>query len=386
VFGPYYDGNAIALARVIGSKVMPDSVRARHILIATGDPQTGQPIMADSTGKKRIDSIQQAIAGGGSSFETMVAQYSDDQGSKEKFGDLGYFPGGQMVKEFNDFCFEGKTGDKGVVKTQYGYHYIEILDQKNFEQAYKIAYLSKNIEASKETDDAASAAATQFASASRTAKAFDDNVIKQNLNKRLAETVKEMDYQIPGIGASRSFVKWVFDNKTGTVSDPLSVGDQYVVALVTGEKEKGLQSATAARILVEPILRNKEKAKQLVQKFGKYTSIDEAAKNTAQQVQQADSIRLADNFKPAFGNEPILIGAAFNKAYQSKVSSPLAGNTGVYAVVVKNNSSTASTETASVEDQRKAAIMQMKQRMSYGWMQALKESAKIEDQRLKAGY
>lgn len=385
VFGPYYDGNAIALARVIGSKVLPDSVRARHILIATGDPQTGQPVLADSTAKNRIDSIRQAIASGGSSFETMVAQYSDDQGSKEKFGDLGYFPNGQMVKEFNDFCFEGKTGDKGVVKTQFGYHYIEIQDQKNFEQAYKIAYLSKNIEASKETDDAASAAATQFASASRTAKAFDENIIKQNLNKRLAETVKEMDYQIPGLGASRSFVKWVFENKTGTVSDPLSVGDQYVVALVTGEKEKGLQSALAARILVEPILRNKEKAKQLVQRFGKYTSIDEAAKNTAQQVQQADSIRLSDNFKPAFGNEPILIGAALNKAYQSKVSSPLSGNTGVYALVVKNNSSVPA-ETASVEEQRKAAIMQMKQMMSYGWMQALKESAKIEDQRLKAGY
>lgn len=385
VYGPYFDGNSIALARVIDSKVLPDSVRARHILIATQDPQTGQQILPDSVAKKRIDSIQQAIASGGASFETMVAQYSDDEGSKVQFGDLGYFPNGQMVKEFNDFCFEGKTGDKGVVKTQYGYHYIEVTDQKNFEQAYKIAYLSKNIEPSKETDDAASGAATQFASASRTAKAFDDNIAKQKLNKRLAETVKEMDYQIPGLGASRAFVKWIFNNKVGSVSEPMTVGDQYVVALITGEKEKGVQSAAAARIMVEPILRNKEKAKQLVKKFGTYASIDDAAKNTAQQVQTVDSVRFSDNFKSAFGNEPIVIGASFNKAYQSKVSPPLSGNTGVYAIVVRNIS-TAAAENTSVEEQRKAAMMQMQQMMSFGWMQALKESAKIEDQRLKAGY
>ncbi|MBX3256580.1 MAG: peptidylprolyl isomerase [Chitinophagaceae bacterium] len=385
VYGPYYDGNSIALARVIGTKVLPDSVRARHILIATMDPQSGQPTMADSTAKNRIDSIQQAIAKGSASFETLVVQYSDDQGSKERFGDLGYFPNGQMVKEFNDFCFEGKTGDKGVVKTQYGYHYIEIQDQKNFEQAYKIAYLSKNIEASKETDDAASSAATQFASASRTAKTFDENILKEKLNKRLAETVREMDYQIPGLGASRAFVKWVFNNKAGTVSEPISVGDQYVVALITGEKAKGLQSAATARLMVEPILRNKEKAKQLAQKLGKFSSIDEAAKNVAQEVQQVDSIRLSDNFKPGFGNEPILIGAAFNKEYQSKVSAPLTGNSGVYAMVIKNSSSLPGGD-ASVEDQRSATMMQMKQMMSFGWMQALKEAAKIDDFRLKAGY
>lgn len=194
-----------------------------------------------------------------------------------------------------------------------------------------------------------------------------------------------MDYQIPGLGASRAFVKWIFNNKVGSVSEPMTVGDQYVVALITGEKEKGVQSAAAARIMVEPILRNKEKAKQLVKKFGTYASIDDAAKNTAQQVQTVDSVRFSDNFKPAFGNEPIVIGASFNKAYQSKVSPPLSGNTGVYAIVVRNIS-TAAAENTSVEEQRKAAMMQMQQMMSFGWMQALKESAKIEDQRLKAGY
>ena len=68
---------------------------------------------------------------------------SDDPGSKEKGGDLGYFTADKMVKEFSDFSFNGKTGEKKVIKTQFGYHYVEILDQKSFEPAYKIAYIQQ---------------------------------------------------------------------------------------------------------------------------------------------------------------------------------------------------------------------------------------------------
>ncbi|MFT3703593.1 MAG: SurA N-terminal domain-containing protein [Agriterribacter sp.] len=384
VYGPYYDASSITIARMIGSKTLPDSVKARHILIATLDPQSGQPTIEDSVAKQRIDSIQKAIAGG-ASFEQLVVKYSDDESSKIKLGDLGYFAGGQMVKAFNDFCFEGKTGDKGVVKTEYGYHYIEIEDQKNFEQAFKIAYLAKPIEASKETDDAASALANQFASASRTEKEFDDNAAKQKINKRIADNIKEMDYQIPALGTSRALVKWLFTNKTGTVSDPQTIGDQYVVAIITGEKEEGTQSASTARVTVEPILRNKKKAELLSQKFGKFASLDEAAKNAGVQVMQGDSIRFSENFKQGIGNELILIGAAFNKGYQGKVSPVLHGSTGVYAVSVKNIGALPN-DAANIEEQRKGTVMQMKQRIGYGLMQALRDAATVKDKRLDAGF
>ncbi len=384
IFGPYYDASSITIAKMIDTKVLPDSVKARHILIATVDPQTGQPTIADSVAKNRIDSIQKAIAGG-ASFEQLAVKYSDDEGSKLRLGDLGYFPNGQMVKAFNDFCFEGKTGDKGVVKTEYGYHYIEIEDQKNFEQAYKIAYLAKEIEPSEETENAASAKATQFASSSRTEKAFDATVAKEKLNKRIADNIKEMDYQVTGLGASRALVKWVYANKAGTVSDPLSVGDQYVVAVITGENKEGLQSAATARVTAEPVLRNKKKAGILAEKFGKYSTIDDAAKNAGQTVQQLDSLRFSDNFKPGLGNESIVIGAAFNKAYQSKASPVLSGNNGAYVVAV-NSIGAVPNDAANVEEQRKSATMQMKQTMGYGLMQALKDAAKIKDSRLEAGY
>ncbi|MCC6286751.1 MAG: peptidylprolyl isomerase [Chitinophagaceae bacterium] len=384
VYGPYFDASTIVIARMIGSKVLPDSVKARHILIGTIDPQTQQPSRTDSVAKALADSIKNAISAG-ASFAELAAKYSDDPGSKDKGGEYNFFPNGQMVKEFNDFCFEGKVGDRGVVKTQFGYHVIEIQDQKNFETAYKIAYLAKAIEPSKETDDVASAAATKFASESRTEKAFDDAVAKNKFNKRIADNVKEMDYQVAGLPASRSFVKWIYESKPGTVSDPISVGDQYVVAVITGEKQAGVQSAATAKLVVEPILRNRKKAEILRQKFGKYATIDDAAKNAGQQVQVADSIRFSDNFKPGFGNELIVIGAAFNKAYQENPSQPLTGTTGVYVVKVKSIGALPN-DAANVEEQRKAALMQMKQTMGYGLMDALKGAAKIEDTRLKAGF
>jgi len=131
IFGPYQDAGNYTVAKLIDVKTLPDSVHARHILVATVDPRSGQPIMEDSLAKKKIDSIKNLIDKG-ARFDSLAAKLSDDQGSKEKGGDLGYFAGGRMVKEFDDYCFAGKTGDKKIVKTQFGYHYIEIPGPEKF--------------------------------------------------------------------------------------------------------------------------------------------------------------------------------------------------------------------------------------------------------------
>src|SRR5580693_7274486 len=106
-----------------------------------------------------------------------------------------------MVKEFCAFCFNGKKGETKIVKSQFGYHYIEILDQKNFEPSYKVAYLSKKIETSPETDQAASGLANQFAGNSRDQKSFDADVQKDNLRKLLAPDIQPTEYNIPGLGS-----------------------------------------------------------------------------------------------------------------------------------------------------------------------------------------
>ena len=65
----------------------------------------------------------------GKSFEELAKQYSEDTGSKEKGGDLGFFGPGKMVKEFEEATQKLKKGEVSEpVKTQFGYHIIKVTD------------------------------------------------------------------------------------------------------------------------------------------------------------------------------------------------------------------------------------------------------------------
>ncbi|HVM87416.1 MAG TPA: SurA N-terminal domain-containing protein [Puia sp.] len=384
VFGPYLDATDYVLAKKIDEKIMPDSVRARHILIATIDPKTGEALLEDSIAKKKIDSIKNLIDNG-ANFEALASKLSDDEGSKVKGGDLGYFTSGTMVKEFNDFCFDGKKGDKKIVRTQLGYHYIEITDQKNFEPAYKIAYMAKKIEASSATDDAASGLANQFAGESRNANAFDNNVKKNNYQKLIASDIQPTANTIPGLGANRQLVKWVYDDKTnvGDVSEPYSVGDKYVVAMLTEINKEGTMLPAKARLSVEPILRNQKKSELIIKKIGNVNSLDAAANATGQPVLKADSISFSSPFIANVGQEPKVIGASFDKQLQGKpASQPIPGNGGVFVIKVENVSAKSNTG-ANADELRKNQEQQEARLISYRAIDALKKTAKIKDNRSK---
>ncbi|MBK5273068.1 MAG: SurA N-terminal domain-containing protein, partial [Bacteroidia bacterium] len=170
VYGPYLDAGSYVLAKVEAVRQIPDTVKIRHILIATvqRDQQTGQvtPVRDTVEAKKIADSVQTLIRNG-ANFDSVCAQLSEDPGSKESGGVYDNIPSGQMVSEFNDFIFVNPPGTKGIVKTEFGYHYIEILSQRGITTGYRIAYLPQQIFASDETDKSASNAANEFAGDSR---------------------------------------------------------------------------------------------------------------------------------------------------------------------------------------------------------------------------
>lgn len=386
VYGPYLDASSYVVARMIDEKVMPDSAKVRHILIQTHNPQTGQVILDDSTAKKRIDSIFLAIKGG-ANFDSLALRFSDDAGSKEKGGVYDYFPQGQMVKAFNEFAFEKPVGSRDVVKTEFGYHLIEVLGQKGQEPHYKIAYLSKSIVPSAETDAAAANAANQFAGESKDLKAFNANYDKtlktKGINKLLAQDIRPMDYQVTGVGASRQFVKAIFEADKGDVIQPERVGDNYVVAVVTDVNEAGVQSVSRARSTVEPILRNQKKAAQIKQRLGNVTTLETAATVLGQPIQTADSLHFAGP-NNALGFESKVIGAVFNPANKGKVvPEAIEGQSGVFVVRV-NNINTAPVGNANVDEQRRMMVMQARQAMMYrSPIEALKQDATIKDNRAK---
>ena len=376
-YGPYVDGKNYTIAKVIGVKQWPDSASVRHILITTAG-QNGQLVRDDSAAKKLIDSIRFAIAGG-ASFDAMVLKYSEDAGSKEKGGKYEMFPQAQMVGPFNDFSFDNSVGTKGVVKTDFGYHYIEVLKQTPRSPAYKIAYLSKAILPSSETIGAASAAAAAFATASKDIKSFNQEAVKLNKQTFPAVGIKSMDYEIPGLGESRSLVRWVYENDLNSVSEPTEIGDSYFVAIITGEEKAGLASVASAKPQVEGILRDQKKATQIKQSF-KGNTMEAIAASAKTIVQPADSINFNYSLIPGIGNEPKLVGAAFNKAFLNKPSAPIAGNAGVFVISVKSQGAKAATQDlVSFESD----LLNRTRSVIYRTNIALKKVAKIKDNRMK---
>lgn len=106
----------------------PAQIRASHILIKTGEGVTEQQALA------KINDIRKQAEKG--DFAKLAKQYSEDGGSKEKGGDLGYFSKGRMVPEFEAAAEKLAPGELSApVKSQFGYHLIKVVDKKAETQA-----------------------------------------------------------------------------------------------------------------------------------------------------------------------------------------------------------------------------------------------------------
>lgn len=383
VYGPYVEGENYILARVVSTTNMPDSVKARHILIPVNDPQTGAAINADSTAKRIADSVFTAVKAG-ADFAALAAKYSSD-GSKDKGGDLGYFPYGQMVPEFNEFSFTKPIGEKGLVQTQFGYHIIEVTGQKEMKPAYKIAYMAKPIVASMETLNAASAKATK-ASAEKNGEALSKYAAANGLKMvQNPAVIKENDYAVGALQEARQLVRWAFDAKKGAVSEPFPMGDQVIVATVENIYKEGVQDAATARSGAESIIRKQKKAEIIKAKLGATPTLESAAAAYNKPLMQAgadSSITFNAQLINNLGMEQKVIGASFNKDYQAKPSPAIEGTNGVYVIKVINIS-TKPADTPEVAEQVAATKLSAIRNQTSNWFEGLKKQSEIKDNRSK---
>ena len=105
---------------------VPNRVHAEHILLMTVGKTDAE---IEEIHQKAEDVLKQAKKG--TNFEDLAKKYSEDPGSKDKGGDLGWITQGQTVPEFEKTAFgleKGKISD--LVKTQYGFHIIKVLDKE----------------------------------------------------------------------------------------------------------------------------------------------------------------------------------------------------------------------------------------------------------------
>src|SRR3954447_21164868 len=101
----------------------PEQVRASHILLKTEGKD-------DAAVKARAEALLKQVKAG-ADFAELAKKNSEDEASAKQGGDLDYFGHGRMVKEFEDVAFTIAPGSvSDLVKTQFGYHIIKVVDKK----------------------------------------------------------------------------------------------------------------------------------------------------------------------------------------------------------------------------------------------------------------
>lgn len=377
VVGPYFAEKSYKLAKVLDKKSMPDSVKASHILVAVNQQRN------EDAAKIIIDSIEAAVKSG-VPFEQLAAARSDDQSNAQKGGDLGYFGQGQMVPEFNDACFNGKTGDLKIVKTSYGYHLLKVTDQKDFKPAVKLAVISRGLQASDATIQAVYAKATEFKAKATDAKTFGDAAKKMSKDKRVASNVTRTQQNIAGLGNAREMSRWMFDAKIGDVSGVINLSDKCIVANLVSRQDKGsLPSVEELRPQLEGYLKREKKAQMLIDRAKGKTSLQDIAALAGAEVKNADTVLFIGSANDAFGYEPKVTGAAFNKNLVNKLSPGIPGEQGVFFITVKsiNESPMAALDPMMMQMERSQQTQSMAGQIQNTIPQVLKKKAKITDNR-----
>jgi peptidyl-prolyl cis-trans isomerase D len=382
VYGPYLENGSYKLARLLDASDRPDSVHARHILISPKQTLTMEQV------KEKADSLVKLIKSG-LPFQIIAMSNSDDQGSAQVGGDLGWIKEGQMVVPFNNACFTTKKGILTTVETNFGIHIIEVLDQSKKVRKYEVGIIDRKILPSSITNQKVYAEASRFAGSIETYDKFTKAVADSNLNKRVANNITPQQKTLPGLDKPRLLIMSLFQAETGKIvldvnqQAVFEIGDKYVVAYCTKVNEEGIAPETDVKNDIRYSVLKDKKADLISAQFNTYKAggktLEEIASTTALKVSEATQVNFRSYSVPGAGVEPALVGAA-SIAEQNVVSGPIKGNNGVYIINV-NNVTTATSEDAKLLKERLMATFQM--RGTYEAYEALKKNANVIDKRYK---
>lgn len=377
IVGPYMENNNYRLAKLSAVKMMPDSVKARHILIK---PEGAVTI---EKAKAQIDSLKKLIQSKAAKFDDLARTSSQDPGSATKGGDLGWFREGMMVPPFNDACFNGNKGELQVVETQFGVHLIEVMDKGAESKKIQIGYIDMAIQPSSRTLQGVYAKASEFSGKNNSKEKFEKAVKEQNLMKREAQYIKELDRNVNGIDNSREIVRWVYEAQKGEVSKVFELDNKYVVAMLISIKEKGVLPLEEVRTQVETEAKKQKKADQFIAKL-------ENAKTGAKELSEVStkSGLALENISNVTFSSPSLMGqpepsvvGRLTTSGPSKLIGPLKGDGGVYLLQIDQKvEAKPLTDVKSVIGQLQPSLSS---RVDYAVFEALKDIADIQDNRAR---
>ena len=384
--GPYSMNEKMYISKVIG--FTPSKLKARHLLIATNG-STDTKVLAAK--RKTADSLLKVI--NKTNFEALVLKYSDDPGSKDKGGLYENFLEGEMVKEFGGFCANNPVGKIAVVKTDFGFHIIEIMEKGNSKFPV-LTTIERTFGASEETasnkDDEINnllykldQKISKVEDPIKKINLFDTIVRKANYFVRplVFEDNNPKVYGLTSEMAEDKVLELAYgeDVTVGTlISYPIKDKNKYVIAIVTAIKEVGEPLYEQVRDQMEKEILIEKKAKRLMNKMSKTKNLAVLARNGKTIVSDAQIIF----GNPSIGNsgfEPEIVGALFSAIKDGQTTIPLKGKMGIYVVKVTKTTKAPITNSYQAEhDQLLNAAMNVMQNETLG---ALRKKAEVVDNR-----
>jgi peptidyl-prolyl cis-trans isomerase D len=385
IVGPYYSGENVFVSKVIG--FTPAKLSARHILIAADKSKDAKQIESK---KKTADSLVKLI--NKDNFASFVEKFSEDPGSKTNGGKYENFLEGEMVKEFSDFVASQPIGKIGVVKTDFGFHIIEVLDRST-DKLPLLVSVSQPFKASEATISSKESEVTQILyKLDRKISKEQDPLKKVSLFDTIVTQAKKFPrpiqiednspkvYGFTTSIASDKILELAYgpNVEVGTLTSyPIKDKDKYIIAMVSSIKEEGEPKFEDVKAQMEKDLIDDKKAKRLINQMAKIKSLEKLAKARNTAVMTADVTFGTPQINNA-GYEPEIIGALFSAIKDKKRTLPLKGKNGVYVIVI-NKTTKASTANTTVE--RDQLLNAVKGSVQSQALSALRKKADVVDNR-----
>jgi peptidyl-prolyl cis-trans isomerase D len=209
---------------------VPQQAKSRHILIQLA---AGSDAKTDAAAKAKAEDVLKQLRAGGD-WNALAKKYSDDPGSKDSGGELGFAQPGRMVPEFDKAIFNQKIGDIAIVKSQFGYHVVQV-EERQTAHAQSLSEVAPTIAATLARESSSQAQENY-------ARNLTSEAIKNGLEKTAAahhlEVVTtppvEKSGVIPSLPSSSAILTKAFESKQGDPPQYAPTGEGYAVFQVTG--------------------------------------------------------------------------------------------------------------------------------------------------------
>lgn len=382
VFGPYLDGSSYKIARVEDSRMIPDSVFIKEILIP----------VATQEDLNVADSITKLLQGGASWTETAL-KYSGSQQLMTNAGEVGWVACNMLPYPLSDSCFLNPTGKVMSMPTQEGMYIFQVSQKSNESRMARLAVVQKDVIPSKKTDEIAYGKANQLASLSQGGyEAFRKAVEENGYTAQPATNIIPGSKQILSIQNASPIVKWLYEDgvEKNSLSPVINVNQAYyVVAVVTETRTNGIAPFEQVKYSIGEELKKEKQAEAFTAKIKEAAATsgtieDLAAKLNLEVLQVTSPVTFGsvysfNSYIPGLGVEPKVTAAATAISELNKLSAPVTGSAGVYVLSLTNKR----TDEGYTESMAKQSIAQGFAMKQMEWYNVLIKAGKVTDLRAK---